>query len=195
VIEIVPRDVLLVFALASESQEKFNDFKIVHTGVGKINAAYGLTKALETWRHEHGKLPRMVINLGSAGSNEFNAGQVVNCTDFIQRDFDTTAVGEGQYETPNELGSACLNNGLPFDDFPTGICGTGDNFATEQGKFFWNVMDMEAYVYAKICRLEKVPFACFKYITDGADGKAADSFSQALVYAAAELRKAVDKIL
>ena len=188
-------DVLLVFAMEQESQGYFDEFHVVYTGVGKINAAYKLTKALETWRREHGRLPKLVVNLGSAGSDSFASKEVVNCTDFVQRDFDTTAVGEGKYETPNEIGSSCLNNGIPYDDFPTGICGTGDSFVTQDGRFEWNVMDMEAYVYAKICRLEKVPFACFKYITDGADGQAAESFQESLGGAAEALRTALDKIL
>ena len=191
----LPSDVLIVFALESEAQNRFSDLNVVCSGVGKINAAYGLTKALDEWRYEKGAVPNLVLNLGSAGSTHFNSGEVINCTDFIQRDFDTTAVGEALYETPYEAGSACLSNGIPFDGYPKGVCGTGDNFATEGGKFDWNVVDMEAYVYAKICRLEKVPFACFKFITDGADGQAAESFEKALGRAAENLRNTVDKIL
>lgn len=190
-----PDDVMLVFAMKAESKDKFTDFKTVHTGVGKINAAYGLLKALEHWRQEHGKSPRLVVNLGSAGSQQFKAGEIINCTDFIQRDFDTSAVGESVYETPNEMGSECINNGMPFDGFQTGVCGTGDSFVTAEGTYVWDVMDMEAYVFAKVCRLEKVPFACFKYITDGADGQAADSFETALGLAADKLRETLDKIL
>jgi adenosylhomocysteine nucleosidase len=37
-----------------------------------------------------------------------------------------------------------------------------------------DVVDMEAYALAKACRLERAPFACAKYVTDGADHAAAD---------------------
>jgi adenosylhomocysteine nucleosidase len=33
-------------------------------------------------------------------------------------------------------------------------------------------VDMEAYALAKVCLHEQIPFACVKYITDGADGAA-----------------------
>jgi nucleoside phosphorylase len=33
---------------------------------------------------------------------------------------------------------------------------------------------MEAYALAKVCWLENAPFACAKYVTDGADHAAAD---------------------
>jgi adenosylhomocysteine nucleosidase len=38
------------------------------------------------------------------------------------------------------------------------------------------VVDMEAYALAKVCRLEKAPFACAKYVSDGADHTAADDW-------------------
>jgi adenosylhomocysteine nucleosidase len=44
---------------------------------------------------------------------------------------------------------------------------------------------MEAYAYAKVCRLEGARFACAKYITDGADHAAAGDWSANLSAAAA----------
>ena len=35
-----------------------------------------------------------------------------------------------------------------------------------------DVVDMEAYAIAKICKLEKIEFQCFKYISDKADNNA-----------------------
>ena len=32
-----------------------------------------------------------------------------------------------------------------------------------------DLVDMEAYAIAKICKLKKLEFICFKYITDSAD--------------------------
>lgn len=84
---------------------------------------------------------------------------------------------------------------MSLGGFPKAICGTGDNFVTEGGSPDWNVVDMEAYVFAKVCRFEKVPFACLKFITDGADGQAAASFNESLDHAAVTLRKAVEETL
>ena len=37
---------------------------------------------------------------------------------------------------------------------------------------------MEAYAIAKVCYLESIPFACFKYISDFADESAALEFGE-----------------
>ena len=46
------------------------------------------------------------------------------------------------------------------------------------------VLDMEAYALAKVCRAENVPFAAVKYITDGADADAAEHWPERLRHAA-----------
>jgi adenosylhomocysteine nucleosidase len=45
---------------------------------------------------------------------------------------------------------------------------------------------MEAYALAKVCQMERVRFACAKYITDGADHTAADDWQNNLIAAAAD---------
>ena len=41
-------------------------------------------------------------------------------------------------------------------------------------KLIWklDVVDMEAYAIAKVCKLEGIEFKCFKYISDNADENA-----------------------
>jgi len=41
----------------------------------------------------------------------------------------------------------------------------------------YNVIDMEAYALAVTAKKENIPFLCLKYISDGADGLAADDWS------------------
>ena len=57
-----------------------------HTGAGKINATYNLTKLIKT--HQ----PKEVINFGSAGAISKNLEGIVECTKFYQRDMDVTAL-------------------------------------------------------------------------------------------------------
>jgi adenosylhomocysteine nucleosidase len=189
-------DLLLAFALADEEQQRFEGFTKIFCGVGKVNAAYQLMRALAAWHKERGRYPQLVLNLGSSGSPTFKAGTIVNCTRFIQRDMDTTIFGSEPYATIFENVPAVLTNGLRFDGYPDATCGSGDNFVTDGGKEMpWNVMDMEAYALAKVCLLEKVPFGCLKFITDGADGHAAVDWKTALADAALGLRKAADAVL
>jgi adenosylhomocysteine nucleosidase len=186
---------LIIFALEVEAQGQFNNLNLLYSGVGKVNAAYRFTHKLAQWQHVNGSKPKLVLNLGSAGSTQFKAGTIVNCTHFIQRDFDTTALGTALYTTPYEETPVPLVNGLRFPAYPEGICGTGDNFSTNGHMPDWNVVDMEAFALAKICKLENIPFGCLKYITDGADGQAAPSWEARLSGAAERLHDAAKVIL
>ena len=85
---------LFVFALEKEAGTEFSQKNVAFVGVGKINATYNLLKAIQ--KHQ----PDLIINLGTAGSTEFNKGSVVCCTEFIQRDMEVTALGFQKFETP-----------------------------------------------------------------------------------------------
>jgi adenosylhomocysteine nucleosidase len=183
---------LILFALEEEAQALFADYTVSYCGVGKLNAAYRLACALAAYQAAHDCAPPLVLNLGSAGSPRFTRGSVVNCTRFIQRDFDVTALGLPPYTTPFDAVPALLDNGMAYDGLPTGTCGSGDNFATATPPdAAWDVVDMEAYALAKVCFLENIPFACLKYITDGADGQAATAWQDGLPATAAALLQAV----
>jgi adenosylhomocysteine nucleosidase len=178
-----PKNALFVFALASEAAEEFTGVNIVITGIGKVNAAYELTKAITT------KKPELIINLGSAGSNVFSTGEVVCCTQFIQRDMDVRPLGFALYETPLSNIAPVLNYGILLKGLPEGICGTGDNFEVNHSVTSYNVIDMEAYALALIAMKENIPFLCLKYISDGADGAAAESWTVQVHKAAEAFRK------
>ena len=70
-------DTLFVFALEAEAGDVFTEVNTVFTGIGKVNAAIALTKAIATRR------PRLIVNLGSAGSQRHGKGQVVCCNRFV----------------------------------------------------------------------------------------------------------------
>lgn len=163
-------DVLFSFALAAEAAEVFESHHTLITGIGKVNAAYELTKAIQI------KRPAVIVNLGSAGSNFFKQGEVVCCTKFIQRDMDVRGLGYAQYETPLSGVPPLLEYGLIMEGLNVATCGTGDNFEMGHSSNAYNVVDMEAYAIALIAMKEKIPFLCLKYISDGADDNAADDW-------------------
>ena len=165
------KDSLLVFALPSEAADEFEEYDKLIVGVGKLNATYELTKRLVT------KKPQLIINLGSAGSNVFNKGDVVCCTKFIQRDMDVRGLGFQLYETPFSGISPLLDYGLKIPGLPEAVCGSGDSFEMDHATVDYNVIDMEAYPLALVAMKEKIPFLCLKYISDGADGAAAEDWS------------------
>ncbi len=51
------------------------------------------------------------------------------------------------------------------------------------------MIEMEAFALAKVCKEEKLPFLCLKYISDGADGNAVDDWSTEVKKAAQKLQK------
>jgi adenosylhomocysteine nucleosidase len=167
----LPGEILFSFALASEAAEVFEGHRTLITGIGKVNAAYELTKAIQS------KRPSLIVNLGSAGSNEFQKGDVVCCTKFVQRDMDVRGLGYAQYETPLSGLPPVLEYGLAIDGLPESVCGTGDTFEMAHAATVYNVIDMEAYALAMIAMKEHIPFLCLKYISDGADGNAAEDWT------------------
>lgn len=164
------KDVLFSFALESEAADVFVGQNTLITGIGKVNAAYELTKAIQN------KKPSLIVNLGSAGSNSFQKGDVICCTKFVQRDMDVRGLGFAQYETPLSNLPVILNYGLEMNNLKIGICGTGDNFEMGHATKIYDVVDMEAYALAMIAMKENIPFLCLKYISDGADDNAADDW-------------------
>jgi adenosylhomocysteine nucleosidase len=164
-------NVLFSFALASEAADIFEEYHTLITGIGKVNAAYELTKAIQH------KRPSLIVNLGSAGSNVFQKESVVCCTKFVQRDMDVRGLGYAQYETPLSGLPPLLEYGLTMDGLHESICGTGDNFEMGHSATVYNVVDMEAYVLAMIAMKEQIPFLCLKYISDGADDDAAEDWT------------------
>ncbi len=173
---------LLVFAMKEESQGHFKDYDVLYTGIGKVNASYALTKTLSK------KKPSVVINLGTAGSQTFPAGSVVCCTSFIQRDMDVQALGFEPFQTPFSDVPVILEYGNSIEKLPSGICGSGDNFETTHSITAYNLVDMEAYALAHICKQEDIPFLCLKYISDGADEDASEDWTEALNNAAKALK-------
>ncbi len=177
------KDALFVFALESEAAEEFTDYTTLITGIGKVSAAYALTKYIA--QHK----PAMIINLGSAGSNTFSKGTIVCCTKFIQRDMDVRGLGFQLYETPLSGIAPVLEYGVQIEGLPQGICGTGDSFEMNHDVTDYTVVEMEAYPLALIAQKENIPFLCLKYISDGADGSAADDWNELVHKAAVAFRE------
>lgn len=177
------QDALFTFALASEAADAFEGHNTLICGIGKVLATYNLMKEIAR------KKPALIVNLGSVGSSHFQQGEVVCCTKFIQRDMDVSGLGYEQYETPLSGLPTLLEYGLSLEGLQNAICGTGDNFEMAHAQTCYNVVDMEAYALALVARLENIPFLCLKYVSDGADGNAAEDWTEKVHHAAEAFRK------
>ena len=132
-----------------------------HIGVGKINATYNLVKLIHRYK------PSIVINYGTAGAIKKELLGIVECTKFYQRDMDVRGLldlklGETPYDNINEI----INSNDGYS------CGTGDSFVDNKIDIEVDLVDMESYALAKVCKLEGIEFRCFKYISDNADNNA-----------------------
>ena len=136
-----------------------------YIGVGKINATYNLVKLIHKFK------PSEVINYGTAGSVKKDLSGIVECTKFYQRDMDARGLlglnlGETPFDTINEI----INSTEGYS------CGSGDSFVKEKIEMNVDLVDMEAYALAKVCKLESIEFKCFKYISDNADNNASSDW-------------------
>tara|TARA_B100001094_G_scaffold329651_1_gene392864 strand:- start:2744 stop:3370 length:627 start_codon:yes stop_codon:yes gene_type:complete len=185
-------DILIVCALEVETQNQLQDWNVMYTGVGKVNATYHMTKGIVDGV-THGKRPRLVINYGTAGSRKIKKKTLVDCTRFIQRDMDVTGLGFMKGETPFEkdipivIESNCSFNPIGRN----ATCGTGDNFAEDKSQYYGEVVDMEAYALSKVCHHFDTQFISFKYITDGADEQAHEDWENNLANGIVEFKNQI----
>jgi adenosylhomocysteine nucleosidase len=151
------RDVVFI-ALKAEAPLLAELPWVFQTGVGKVNAALVAARIVERYR------PMRVWNFGTAGGVRVSAG-LHRCVRFVQRDMRVMALGFAPGQTPYE-------QGVVLDLGGEGLtCSTGDSFVTEGSlDIEADVVDMEAYAVAKVCREAGVEFRCYKFISDRADG-------------------------
>lgn len=157
--------------------------EVLYTGVGKINAAASLARRLAELRCA-GETPARVVNLGTAGSRSVRAHTLVACNRFSQRDMDVSGLGFARGVTPFDPAPAVLEFPPLFAQLPQLACSTADSFATHLHEVDGDVVDMEAFALARVCVDEHLPFACAKYVTDGADSDSASHWEAALESAA-----------
>lgn len=129
-------------------------------GVGKVNAAIAAMDAV--MRHR----PDLVVNMGTAGTMCREVGDVVVCSEFVDRDLEKTGLGMlcHRLSTFTAADAACfgLDGRLQFG----GVCNTGDSFLTEAVTADGDVFEMEAFAVACVCRRFGIPFFAVKYVTD-----------------------------
>ena len=170
---------LVVFALRTESAGVFEsaNIPVLYCGVGKVNAAIALTRELARYT-QRGQVPPRVLNFGSAGSRRYATGSLVECHEFVQRDMDVRGLGFELGVTPFDVAPSLLRFDPVFTHLPAAVCGSGDSFATGAVGMDCDVVDMEAYALAKVCWRDEAPFACAKFVSDGADHAAADDWQR-----------------
>ena len=148
---------IIIIAIKDEAPNLAKYRNVIFCGVGKINAAIATTEAIQFFN------PKRIINFGTAGGITVGSG-LHKCGQFIQRDMLCMPLGFAVGQTPFE-DEVIIKTGDGL------LCSSGDNFVTEkvtQG----DVVDMEAFAIAKVCKKENIRFRCFKFISDEANENA-----------------------
>jgi adenosylhomocysteine nucleosidase len=157
-------DIILI-ALELEAPKMSQWDNVFFTGVGKVNAAMTAAKLIE--RHK----PNVVWNFGTAGGITVDGG-IHEVTQFVQRDMSCAGLGYSLGQTPFEDG-VVLGEGEGL------TCSTGDDFVADPNLDIpADLVEMEAYAIAKVCKDAGVEFRCYKYVSDQADDGAAEEWSK-----------------
>lgn len=179
-------DLALIMALPNESKGLFEQagVQVHYSGIGKVNAAF---KAFDVIQKTGCKT---LLNLGSAGSSQFDAHALVEVSTFVQRDMDVSPLGFAVGVTPmDDDHPAEIHLEAYFPHLEKGICGTGDSFETGIPKVPCDLVDMEGYAIAKVCKKLGVQLISVKYITDGANDTAHLDWEENLLLGAQKLLK------
>ena len=168
--------------LAAIKEETVGLDYFYHTGVGKINATYNCLKLINIYK------PKLVINYGTAGAINSDLRGIVECTKFYQRDMDVRNLNFELGETPYDKMKEIITSDSGYS------CGSGDSFVNKKIDMNVDVVDMEAYAIAKVCKLEKIEFKCFKYISANADKNADVDWNENLKIASKAFSNFIDSV-
>jgi adenosylhomocysteine nucleosidase len=163
--------IVIIVALESElSRQPLPDgVQLIHSGVGKINAALAAHEAIERFR------PELVVNYGTAGSLHAGAHGLLAVGRVIQRDMDAEPIAPRGVTPCGTLPSEI------FAEEPGVCCATGDSFVRAPDDWLLaqnvDVVDMELFAIAEVCRRRGIPWRGYKFVTDGADENAGEDWA------------------
>ena len=138
------------------------------TGVGPVEAAVATTGALAMLERE-GRLPDLLISLGSAGSQTLEHGRVYWVDEVSYRDMDASAIGFAKGVTPFLDQPAVLTlasgpAGQPYARLATGA-------SVVSGEAYDDIdadmVDMETYAVVRAAARFDVPVLGLRGISDG----------------------------
>lgn len=179
--------ILFVYAIPEEKIEiNIPNAEVIYveTGMGKVNAAMKTMRAICEYH------PDLVINFGSAGTLNHNVGDIIVCNRFIDRDLQKVTlsgvVSEITFDTDTTPCRDAINRVFTNQQLKErakivwGTCNTGDSFITSGADIEGDVIDMESYAMADVCREMGIPFVSVKYVTDVVGQNSVESWQEKL---------------
>lgn len=138
------------------------------TGVGPVEAAVVVAAHLATLKAQ-GRLPHVVVSLGSAGSPKLEHCAVYQASSVSWRDMDASAFGFEPGVTPFLGLPAVLPLGPFIPGVPQATLSTGADIVS--GAAYTGIgadmVDMETYAVLRACQRFGIPLVALRGISDG----------------------------
>lgn len=191
------RDVL--FAMAAEAEygpHLKQRFTPLMTGVGPVEAAVAVTAALARLEGE-GRLPGLVVSLGSAGSRTLEQTEVYQAVSVSYRDMDASPLGFEKGATPFLDLPATVPLPLRIPGVPEASLSTGADIVSGAAydAIAADMVDMETFAVLRACQRFGVPLVALRGISDGAaELRHVDDWTEYLEVVDEKLSTAVDRL-
>lgn len=141
-------------------------FPIFQVGIGKINAASNLTEIL--WNEE----PDIVVNFGSCGNlKDYKVGEVIQ-VGTVHNNIDCRPFADFGVTPETNVGPIKLSSS-GVELFTTDQI--YDNSRSDYSKKYLemiekcDIVDMEGYSLAYVCKQRNIPFVSFKWVSDSGE--------------------------
>lgn len=152
---------VILAALKEEFHHEDYSAMTHYSGVGKVNAAMKATEVILSPYYR----PECIINVGTVGALNPGMSGLYECGIFQDRDL------------PKEFNPEML-----VTDDTKCICSTGDNFLENKDsineEYPPDLVDMEAFAIATVCREYNVKFVCYKFVTDYVNQESSDDWKK-----------------
>lgn len=164
------RDVLFVMAADAEYGKHLQRrFTPLMTGVGPVEAGVIMGAALARLE-ARGRLPDLVVSLGSAGSRTLEQTEIYQATSVAYRDMDASALGFEKGATPFLDLPAVVPLPFRIPGVREARLSTGANIVSGAAYDLVDadMVDMETFAILRACQLFSLPLIALRGISDGA---------------------------
>lgn len=143
-------------------------FTPVMTGVGPVEAAVSLTRALAEFAFD-GRNPDLVVCLGSAGSATLEQAEVYQITSVSYRDMDASAFGFPKGTTPFLDLPAVVPLSIRIPGVKEATLSTGANVVSGAAyqAIEADMVEMETFAILRACMSFGVPLVGLRGVSDG----------------------------
>lgn len=153
------------------------NIQVIYTGIGFLSSCAKTVEVILKYKPTH------ILNLGTAGSRLYKAGDLVECVEFKNRTVHVLELLSRKYTS------------VPITNLPQADCGSGDFIDYSENAKSFSLLDMEAYAIADVCHKMNVKFNAIKYVTDDSSGDVGKKWRENLKSGAKSLADKLDRLI